>query len=522
MSWTLGLAEAARRSVPVLAWAESDWSTASRQFDRRLDRDPVLRAALASQCVLVRIDPVAEPVTTAQLRMAAALLGPAPAGAGPLLLFLAQDGTPLLSHPSFDPEPQGADARHGPLPSLGSQASALAEAHEAEPARLREEARALLASGTAPKPPPVLDPQPEWVQLELDRIEVGEGDRAGLVATLDALLASAQQDPLDGGFHRGTRDPHRFVPLFEKPIALSAEWALALRRAALLLHRPGFDAAAAAAARFALREGRDRRNRLVGAIAADAGFHTWTARELHEAVDPQHIQPLDLHFHITPAPVRHALRPVLTPEAMGRYVHTDPALLRERIEAGKRAMLAARATRPAPRRIEAETSFWRATLLGLRLRLTFAGWQEGDAARDAADLMAEAQALLGAPEPTLGDCAAILDALLELDSGPARDRRGVDQAIRAIASMLVRRHFDPATGMLGERGRRFEPSTDLTCGLLPASVPLAIGALLEAGGVIGRPDWIDAARHAALVHAPLARRLGLAAVPRFARLLRRL
>jgi uncharacterized protein YyaL (SSP411 family) len=493
--------------MPLLCWAEPDWTTATRQFERRVARIPGLATAISRHAVPVKLDPLARPDIAARLRVAAVLLG-APPGAVPLLLFLTEDGAPMLAHPTMDPNPIGAEDDRPAQPSLGALLDAVASNYAERRAAFREEAARLFEDGAVEQDAAPLAPDPEAL------LALVEDRAAGLGDALDRLLHGGVRDQLDGGFHRAAREPRWIVPHFEKPIALSAALALALRRAAAVLARPDLDTMAEDAAAFALDQGRDAEGRLVGAIAADAAYYTWTPQELRRAVPLTHQQAIGFHFAITSARTAHVLYRALTAEGMHRYVHADPAALQRLIVEGRAAMRAARTARIAPATVSADGVAWRAELLRLRLELAKAGFGAAGTEHDLRELLALARTMRGSRHVV--DVAAPLAALVVAARCPALEeasRRVALSVARDLADALLTRHFDPATARLLDLDEDGVPaaSVDLVDGLLPAAVPLAMAGLASLARLAGEARLLGEAGRIATAYAALAGRLGSAA-----------
>jgi uncharacterized protein len=373
-SWSAALAEAERRSVPILALAEHSWSNSAHQLVGSLGENEPLRTLIEERLVPTLVDPFGHPDLVASWQWASIALtgtwGP------PLLVFLTHEGIPFLSYPTMKLE--GLP----PYPSLHSLVQTIGEAYAVDPASFHEEALALAsrAVGELTDPDPSMDglwqsiaesidpeygglreepkhlhPQLLWSLLEGLTEDKHSGAAAEFVRqTLSQAWRGGIYDQLDTGFHHCSRDDRWVVPHFEKLIPLNAQMAALYARAGQALEEETFRETSSSLASFALQALQDD----VVAIGSDSFYYTWTPQEVTDQIPPRYVQVIGFHFGLTRHQSRHVLHRVLESTQMGRYVYEAPEILQQRIVEGRREMLNVRNQRPAPEMVRSPNASW--------------------------------------------------------------------------------------------------------------------------------------------------------------------
>lgn len=528
--WTTGLEEAGRRRVPILALAEAPWTNSAQRLGLVFEQDASLRALLEETFVPILVDPVQRPDLVSRWQWASIAI--AGTSGPPLVLWLTHEGAPFLSYCSMWPEGRP------PHPSLAALARATADAYARDPDAFVREGQTLDSRSTQ-EPSPAYQsarelwqrlgeetdatyggirespkhPHPQLLLLLLERGEAHDApDAVAFVqTTLRAMLRGGINDQVAAGFHRCSRDERWIVPHFEKPAPLNAQLASVYAKAAHVFGDDAFLAAANALATFCLGMARDG----VDAVASDSHYYTWTAREMLGSLDPALVQAVSLHYNLIPDRSRQVLYRARDAEAISDFSSEAPAMLRQRIEAGRRQLRLARSQRRPPELVQLSTLSWPAqTMLWL-----FSAAEQGcdvpvaemadRLERLTADRFREGIGYprpggrADAPQAWLEDQAALLGAMLAAGRA-TRDERWLGRA-RLLADVILDR-YGHAGGLLDRPPGRGAPelSRAVTDDVLPSAIATAIDALADLGQALGDDRYVQSARRAATTHLPSA------------------
>ncbi len=379
-SWDEGRAEAQRASRPLLVLAEPAWTTSAQRFAWFVNETAELRACCQEAWVCVHVDPWQRPDVSTRLRFEALRLtgdtGP------PLLILLDDRAQPFLAYGTIAYE---GSADH---PSLASLLHTAAELHQRERERLRREAHARATpsrdgSPVSAAPNDLSDlagalvdradtqsggflanpkrPMPHALLALLDALEQSPTQpvREFLATTLDGLERGGIRDQIWRGFHRASRDERWVVPHFEKTVPASAALAVVFARAGRLLGvEPWLTLASETLdwVNMALDSCTD-------AVAAHTAYYTWTPQELRQAVTPEVLQVLGLHYHVTPYPGRQVLHQAIPADRLDQHAHESRDVLLSRLATGRDQLRMARQQRIGPALLAAPRPSWRADAL---------------------------------------------------------------------------------------------------------------------------------------------------------------
>jgi uncharacterized protein YyaL (SSP411 family) len=359
-------------------------------MERESFSDPEIARALNEGFVSIKLDREERPELDEIYMTATQLL--TQSGGWPNSLFLTHDGKPFFAGTYFPPED-----RHG-RPGFVRVLSALREAWAFRRAEVLEQAEAVAeairtqgaSSAGASLPEPSLAaalesalarrfdhhwggfgrapkfPSPSNLCFLLDRARGGSAEaRTMLVITLDRMARGGIFDQLAGGFHRYATDAEWLVPHFEKMLYDNAALAPLYAEAAGLAPASGFARVARATLDFVLAELCNAEGGLLSAIDAETdghegAYYTWSAEQLTAALDPA--------AHALLAPAYGFDGP---PNFEGqRYVlHlAEPLRDPERIEPGRRALLAVRSGRKRPLTDDKVLTDWNGLAIGALAR----------------------------------------------------------------------------------------------------------------------------------------------------------
>jgi hypothetical protein len=365
--------------------------------------------------------------------------------------------------------------------------------------------------GRAPK-----FPSPANLFFLLERA-ADEEARGMLLHTLDRMARGGLMDQLAGGFHRYSTDEAWLVPHFEKMLYDNASLAWLYAEASALAPGQGMDEAAHRTLEFVLREMTGPEGGFWSAIDAETdghegAYYTWTAEELERALPGEDGALFRAVYGLEGPPPFEGERYVLflhTPLAeQARAGGVAEAELRRRLEAGRRALLEARARRERPPTDDKVLADWNGLMIGAMARagarLAAPRYLEA-AARAArfvlASLRDERGGLLHswrggrAHVPAfLDDYAFLVEGLLELHASSG-ERLWLDEAVR-LAEEQERRLGDPRDGGYYAAGE--DPR------LLVRAKPAFDGAVASGNGIAalnavalfratGDPAWRDRA-----------------------------
>jgi uncharacterized protein YyaL (SSP411 family) len=284
-------------------------------------------------------------------------------------------------------------------PELLQQADAVAEAMQASLGGATDTVRALpgpeaasqlqsaLAAGFDPDrggfgPAPKF-PSPSNLDFLLDRSNDPDA-RHMLVVTLDHMARGGIMDHLAGGFHRYSTDADWLVPHFEKMLYDNAALARLYAEAAPLAPERGFDRVARFTLDFVLREMTSLEGGFLSAIDAETdghegAYYTWTADDLDAVLTGEDGALFRAVYGLEGPPtfegdryVVHLPRPLAE---QAERLGLEEEELRVRLDAPRRALLAAREHRPRPLVDDKILTDWNGLMIGA---LASAGWLLGE------------------------------------------------------------------------------------------------------------------------------------------------
>lgn len=314
--------------------------------------------------------------------------------------------------------------------------------------------RQLGGFGQAPK-----FPSPSNLDFLLDRAEDSRA-REMLLVTLDHMARGGLMDQLAGGFHRYSTDAHWLVPHFEKMLYDNAALARLYAEAAVLAPEAGFERVARFTLDFVLREMTSDDGGFLSAIDAETdghegAYYTWTEPELDEVLASPDGELFRTVYGLKGAPTFETDRYVVylpEPIAMSaRTADVSQAALRERLEAPRKALLAARDARERPLTDDKILTDWNGLMIGAMARV-------GELLDERSYIQAASQAaefVLGtlrdedgtllhtfrdgrAHVPAfLDDYAFLVEGLLRLRSATG-DERWLDEAVRLMGQQEER------------------------------------------------------------------------------------
>jgi uncharacterized protein len=354
----------------------------------------------------------------------------------------------------------------------------------------------------------------------------GDGAKAVLVTSLDAMASGGMYDHIGGGFARYSTDRQWLVPHFEKMLYDQALLARVYLHAFQVIGEERWLQVAGETIDYVLRDLRHPLGGFFSAEDADSPdedghgheglFHTWTPEEVHAAVeDPVVAAAVAAWFGITPTgnfegrsiPSRILQR--------GEWLRPGP------IEAGRQAMFAAREQRRRPGLDDKVLTEWNAlflsTLAEAAAVIGHQGWQEAAVRngefllthlrREDGRWMRSWQADGGARHLAFAaDHAAVLEAFLALHrlTGEAR---WVDEAV-AVADALLDLFWDPEEGGLFTVGEDAEPlivrQKDFLDNATPSANAMAANGLQHLAALTGEQRYLNHAERILKLYGPLA------------------
>jgi hypothetical protein len=411
----------ARNPVDWYAWGDEAFERARREdkpiflsvgystcywchvMERECFSDEAIAGQLNQGFVAIKLDREERPDLDEIYMTATQLL--TRSGGWPNSLFLTHDLEPFFAGTYFPP-----DDRHGRpgfprvlaaireawserRDGVHEQAAAVAEAlrrqmadsaatAELPPAEVVDATQAELARrfdrewggfGDAPK-----FPSPSNLFFLLDRARQGDGEaREMLLVTLDRMARGGLQDQLAGGFHRYSTDALWLVPHFEKMLYDNAALAELYAEADALSPERGFARVARSTLDFVLAEMTGKEGAFFSAIDAETdghegAFYTWTKLDLAGILDAEQRARLGPVYGFDGPPNFEGTRYVLhlgAPLAeRARAAQVSEDELRDRLEPGRRALLAARAERPRPLTDDKILADWNGLTIGAMAR----------------------------------------------------------------------------------------------------------------------------------------------------------
>jgi uncharacterized protein YyaL (SSP411 family) len=395
-------AEARRADKPIFLSVGYSTCYWCHVMERECFSNPEIARQLNNGFVSIKLDREERPDLDEIYMTATQLL--TRSGGWPNSVFLTPDLKPFFAGTYFPP--RDAPGRPGfprllasireawdqRRPSILEQAEAVVDAIEeqmtAAPAGRRPGGEAVRAVGEmlarrfdpewggfggAPK-----FPSPSNLFFLLDRAREGDGTaQQMLVVTLDAMARGGIHDQLAGGFHRYSTDAEWLVPHFEKMLYDNAALAALYAEAAPFDGGRGFARVARRTLDFVLAELTGEAGAFLSAIDAETdghegAYYTWTPEELQRLLDAGSRELLGAVYGFDGAPnfeggryVFHLPRPLA--EQAKRLGVTVEQLL-ERLEPGRKALLAERSQRKRPLTDDKVLADWNGLMIGAMAR----------------------------------------------------------------------------------------------------------------------------------------------------------
>lgn len=480
--WEEGLAESARRTIPIFAFAEPSWTNSAQRVALRLQQDQALHETISTEFVPVLLSPVERPDLIASWSRTAMYLG---GTAGPpLMMCLTHEGQPILSYTTMSIE---GDSTY---PSLTSVLASVAEAYSRDPASFIRDAE-IIANAPAlddrsldltnggideiPRHPPV---SALWSALEAEESgDLSVERERWLLETLRNMASGGLYDHIDRGFFRCTREATWIVPHFEKPIPLNAALAAIYARAGTRFDDASWLDLSTRIASFCAAALADS----VDAIGSNTTYYTWTSKEFLDNLDPTLVQVVTLHYGIMPVDLRQSLRRVVEIEQMDRYSHEDTDVLRTRLMRARAQLRSVRQRRPSPELISLPVLAWRAeTIRWLLITSSYLDSLEPATALEALSDLVEGRLEAGigytrASGVWLDDQAALLSAFVTA-ARVSGDRSWEDLAIDLATILEEVWRID---GGWRDRPEAVKASEAIVDGMIPAAIPTLERALAE-------------------------------------------
>jgi len=568
-------AEARRRDVPMfvsVGYSACHWChvMAHETFD-----DAAVAEDLNRHFVAVKVDREERPdVDAVYMDAVVAMTG---SGGWPMSVFTTPDGRPFLCGTYFPPED-----RHG-LPAFRRVLQAVAEAWQTRRGEVEAQADALAAavaermagapprqaalavsdlaptnagaSGTPEAATGALGavaralvaradrqwggfggapkfPQPSLLQALLTHHQLGgpPDELEVVVTTLGAMAAGGIYDHLGGGFARYATDTTWTVPHFEKMLYDQAGLLRTYLAGWLATGDERWRQVVEETVGFVLGDLRLPDGGLAAALDADSEgeegrYYVWSDEELQRVLGPL-TSDVTAWYQADGRPAfegRHILR-----RPPGAPLRRPPT-----IEAGRQALLAARAARVPPGRDDKVVTEWNAMAAGALADAAAVLGQPtwGDAAAQVVDLLLTKVRLPGTGRlartwqdgearhaATAADYAWLVDACTRLAELTGQRRWVVDAL--ALAEELLGHFVDPS-GLLAMTADDAEPlvarPVELVDGATPsasavASVALArVGTLADAPTMVAAGERLAASLLAAMPTPPLAAAHGVTA-----------
>ena len=516
-------------------------------MERESFEDEALAAYLNANFVSVKVDREERPdLDGVYMSAVQAMTGQ---GGWPLSVFLLPDGRPFYGGTYFPPVP-----RHG-LPGFGQVLAGVREAWQGQRGAIAETGAAVVAQlakargmgDAAESVPPIevlagasaaLDagfdeanggwgrapkfPQAMAIEFVLRRHLATGNPRPLAIArrSLDCMADGGVRDQLGGGFHRYSTDARWLVPHFEQMLYDNAQLARVYLHAWQLTRDARYRDVVVGVLDFLLRELRTPGGGFAASLDADTegvegATFTWMAGEVREALGEA--APLfEAAYGVTDEGNWEGvtvLSRVRSDAELADRFGLPAGVVAQRLADARRALLAARSTRPQPARDDKVLAAWNG--------LAIAALAEASRAIDAGapDLRERAAAYRDAA------VAAADDVLAGLRAGPGRLRRSWKDG-RATAEGVLEDSADLADGLLalyeatGDE-RWFTEAVDLAEGILARFADPAGGfhdTADDAEGLVVRPrDVQDNATPSgsAMATTVLLRLAALTGEPRF-------
>ncbi len=523
--------------------------------------DPAIAARMNAEFINVKVDREERPdVDALYMEAVQAMTGH---GGWPMTVFLTPEGAPFYGGTYFPPT-----ARHG-MPGFDDLMKALLSAWrerrdeiDTSADRLADAIRVAAAPATsegaltfeistmaARQAVSTVDPRhggfggaPKFPGAPMLRYLLDHalrrqdaGAMRAVTASLGAMARGGLRDHLAGGFHRYCVDATWTVPHFEKMLYDNAQLADiyldAWRATGLsMLRDVAVETLDWMVAEMLGAEGGFYASQDADSEGGEGSFYVWTPEQVRALMDSQTADAVLAWYGIEEGGNFEGGATVLTArneaEALARSLGVDTKSFVERVQDGRAALSARRATRPAPETDEKVITSWNALAIAA---------------------FARAGAVLGRGDYlTVADQAAryVLGTVLNDDGGLAHSRlagrSGAPAFLEDMAGMawacleLYEATFDPswleeARQLLDETellfaapdggfyrsGPRhdtlFAKQKELTDGAVPAGNALMARALLRAASLLGEPDYRRRAAVVLSVARPILERAPLAA-----------
>ncbi len=375
----------------------------------------------------------------------------------------------------------------------------------------------------------------------------GEPDLQALylaTLTLKRMVEGGLYDQLGGGFCRYSVDPFWMIPHFEKMLYDNGPLLALLAQAAVATGDDFFRSRAIETAGWVLREMRSPQGAFYSTLDADSEghegrFYVWRPDEVQALVTADEYRVLARRFGLDRDPNfegawhLHCFVPV---EQIGEELGIAPALVNERLDAGRAKLLAARERRVRPGLDDKQSTAWNGVMIrGLAISGRLLGdASQVDAARRAADflrancwkdgrLLASWKDGVARFPAYLDDYAFLLDALLELLQSRFR---AADLAFACeLADTLLAEFADTERGGFWFTAAGRDPPLHRPKGFADEATPagngIAAQALGRLGWLLGETRYLDAAERtlrggwASLVRMPQAHTSMLNALDEF-------
>ncbi len=562
---------------PILLDIGAVWCHWCHVMDRESYESSDIAAVVNEHFVAVKVDRDERPDVDA--RYQAAVQAMSGQGGWPLTVFLTSDGRPFFGGTYFPPDDKFGrpglkrvllaiaqayrEKRTEVLESAGAVMAAISQSEDFGnrggeikpqlPARIVDAAKTMFdrrygGFGDAPK-----FPHPGALDLVIDQYARTADDdlRALLTLTLGRMAKGGVYDQLGGGFHRYSVDEKWIVPHFEKMAYDNSELLKNYVHAYQATGDPFFAHIAGDIIRWMDAVLSDREHGGFYAsqdadisLEDDGDYFTWSLAEAAAVLSEDELRVAALHYDIGDVGEMHhdPARNVLwvsagSPEIAAR-TGLDPDRVRELLDAAKRNMLAARATRPTPFIDKTIYVSWNALCIsaylaasvlglpgvrrfGLRSldRVLAAGWDAESGELQHVIQYGDANAAKGAPRGLLDDYAFLASACLDAYEGTSD--LSYFRFARQIADALLARFYDQEHGgffdtplpsfaaadnVLGALTARRKPFQDSPT---PAGNPAAAIALLRLFHLTEDARYRDAAERALRLFAAFGEQFGI-------------
>ncbi|RMG09571.1 MAG: thioredoxin domain-containing protein [Planctomycetota bacterium] len=354
------------------------------------------------------------------------------------------------------------------------------------------------------------------------RIHARSGDersRDMALRTLDAIARGGLRDHLAGGFHRYSTDREWSIPHFEKMLYDQAGLLRAFVEAYLLTGRARYADVARETADFVLARMHTSEGAFTSAWDADSEgvegkCYLWTLAELREALGPDDAELFAARYGVSErgnVPERRGanhLQIEASFQELARRFDTDEKVLRARVAAARRKLLAARDRRAQPLHDDKVLTDWNGLAIGALAygarglgeeRYARAAAQAADfllrrlRTRDGALLHRYRDGAAGIPA-LLADYAFLVWGLVELFEATSEARWLA--AARDLADRMVASYWDAKAGGFFQTASgepllvRVKPTYD---GAIPSGNGAAAYALARLGHACGDRAYTDRA-----------------------------